>query len=330
MKRIVPVGLGFMCFLSMSGLAFSASQDSYELPEPYIIWEKGYVKEFPGLQGLMDVMTANSNAMLKNPNQDILHNRVCAAIASKMALDRNASPELRKLGPATDILHNIAKDNKELVLSKPEVLERVTELVADLKKAGKFQKSPEFFTDIEVLKLPAVANNLGLIHHLTGAVQAGDILRKAGGFTDDEIRTIQTAILAHSTGYWYFRDSVDKAAGKEGAWKSVYPQPESDIDNFAHDADLISQFVPESVTPDGAKWRVLAKKRWGATTPQEEGHVVYYVFSRLYDEAKTDDGRQMAREKWDIIKPELIKLMGLKEGQDPIQVLGVPKYWQKK
>lgn len=329
MKRILPVGLGVLCSLSLGSYAIGASQDAYELPEPYMGWEKEYVKAYPDLQGLMDVMTANSQAMLKKPDQDILHNRVCAAIASKMAIDRNASPELKKLGPATDILHNIAKDNKELVFSKPEVLDRVAELVADLKKAGKFQQSPEFFTDIEVLKLPAVANNLGLIHHLTGAVEAGDILRKAGGFTDDEIRTIQTAIMAHSTGYWYFRDSVDEAAGRDGAWKSVYPQPESDIDNFAHDADLISQFVPESVTPAGAKWRNLAKKRWGATTPQEEGQVVYYVFSRLYDEAKTDDGREMAREKWDIIRPELIKLMGLEEGQDPIKILGVPSYWQK-
>lgn len=315
-------------FCCASG-AFAASQDAFTLPEPYLGWEQQYLKQSPELQGLMDTMTANSQAMLKKPDQDILHNRVCAAIALKMATDRKGSAELQKLGPATDILHNIAKDNKELVLSKPEILERVVKLVGELKKNGKFGKSPEFFTDVEVLKIPEIANNLGLIHHLTGAVQAGDILRKAGGFTEDEIRTIQTAILAHSTGYWYFRESVDKAAGRDNAWKTVYPLPESDIDNFAHDADLISQFVPESVTPDGAKWRNLAKKRWGATSPKEEGQVVYYVFSRLFDEAKTDDGKQMAKEKWDIIRPELMKLMGLNEDQDPIKVMGVPKYWQK-
>lgn len=37
----------------------------------------------------------------------------------------------------------------------------------------------------------------------------------------------------------------------------------------------------------------------------------------------------MAREKWDIIRPELMKLMGLKDGQDPVKEFGVPKYWQK-
>lgn len=328
MKKALAAFLaaGMIC---SGGLALAASQDSYQLPEPYLGWEKQYLQSSPDLQNLMDVMTANSNAMLKKPDQDILHNRVCAAIAAKMAKDRQGSPELARLGPATDILHNIAKDNKALVLSKPEVLAAVGELVADLKKNGKFTKSPEFFTDVEILKLPAVSDNLGLVHHLTGAVEAGKILRQAGGFTEDEIRAIQAAIMAHSTGYWYFRESVDKAAGKEGAWKAVFPQPESDIDNFAHDADLISQFVPESVTPDGAKWRNLAKKRWGATNPQEEGLVVYYVFDNLYNEARTEDGKQMAKEKWDIIRPELMKLMGLKEGQDPVKVLGVPKYWQK-
>lgn len=327
MKRVL---ISFLLSLAFTGAAFAASQDAYTLPDPYMAWEKAYEKEFPALQSLMDVMTENSKAMLKNPDQDILHNRVCAAIAYKMAIDRKASIELRKLGPATDILHNIAKDNKKYVLSDPEVFKRVADLVADLKKAGKFKKSPEFFTNPDVLQLKAVADNLGLIHHLTGAVVAGDILKKAGGFTADEIRVVQTAIMAHSTGYWYFRESVDVAAKKENAWKNVFPEPESDIDNFAHDADLISQFVPESVTPDGSKWRVLATKRWGATNTKEEGHVVYYVFSKLYDEAKTKEGRAMALEKWSLIKPELMKLMGLSADQDPVKVFGVPKFWAKK
>lgn len=327
MKRAVIVTLAAIAALALAAPVFAASQDAYELPESYIAWEKAYGKEFPALQALMDVMTENSKAMLKDPDQDILHNRVCAAIAYKMAVDRNASAELRKLGPATDILHNIAKDNKKLVLSDEAVFKRVAELAADLKKSGKFKQSPEFFSDPGILKLKGVADNLGLVHHLTGAVEAGDILRKAGGFSDDEIRVVQTAIMAHSTGYWYFRDSVDEAAGKAGAWKSVFPEPESDIDNFAHDADLISQFVPESVSPDGSKWRVLAVKRWGAKDVKDEGHVVYYVFSRLYDEARTKEGREMAMEKWSLIRPELVKLMGLKADQDPIKVLGVPAFW---
>lgn len=335
MKRISNLVLGVAWGLFLSGSAFAAAQDAYELPEPYVTWEKAYVKEFPAIQGLMDAMAANSKEMLSKPSdwdQDILHNRVCAAIAYKMAVDRKSMAELRKLGPVTDILHNISKDNKKLVLSDPEVFKRVADLMEDLKQAGKFKKSPEFFTDPEILilKSKSVANNLALIHHLTGAIVAGDMLNKVGGFSKDEVRTVQTAIVAHSTGYWYFRDSIDAAAGREGAWKTVFPVPESDIDNFAHDADLISQFVPESVTPDGSKWRNLATKRWGATNTKEEGQVVYYVFSRLYDEAKTEEGRAMAIEKWSIIKPELIKLMGLNPDQDPIKVLGVPTFWAKK
>lgn len=329
MKRTVSIALGVLVTLALAAPVLAASQDAYVLPEPYISLEQAYGREFPALQGLMDVMTANSKAMLKNPDQDILHNRVCAAIAYKMAVDRKGSAELRKLGPATDILHNIAKDNKKLVLSDPAVFKRVADLAADLKKAGKFQKSPEFFSNPGILKHKGIASNLGLIHHLTGAVEAGDILRKAGGFTDDEIRVVQTAIMAHSTGYWYFRDSVDEAAGKAGAWKTVFPEPESDIDNFAHDADLISQFVPESVAPDGSKWRVLAAKRWGAKNAKEEGHVVYYVFSRLYDEARTREGREMAMETWSVIRPELLKLMELQPDQDPIKVLGVPAFWAR-
>jgi len=332
-RKISNLVLGLVCGVALSGAAFAASQDAYDLPEPYVAWEKAYSKEFPAIQGLMDTMTANSKEMLSKPSdqdQDILHNRVCAAIAYKMAVDRKGSAELRKLGPVTDILHNISKDNKKLVLSDPDTFRRVTELVADLKQAGRFKKSPEFFSDPEILKLKPVATNLALIHHLTGAVMAGDILTKAGGFSKDEIRVVQTAIVAHSTGYWYFRDSIDAAAGREGAWKVVFPVPENDIDNFAHDADLISQFVPESVTPDGSKWRNIATKRWGATNTKEEGQVVYYVFSRLYDEAKTDEGRAMALEKWNVIKPELIKLMGLKPDEDPIKTLGVPAFWAKK
>lgn len=330
MKKKSSLVLGLACSLFLSGAALAASQDAFDLPEPYLAWEKAYVKEFPAIQGLMDAMTANSKAMLTDPDQDILHNRVCAAIAYKMAIDRKSSAELRKLGPVTDIFHNITKDNKKLALNDPEVFKRIADLVADLKQAGKFKQSPEFFSDPEILKLKPIATNPALVHHLTGALVAGEMLTKAGGFSKDEIRVIQTAIVAHSTGYWYFRDSIDAAAGKAGAWKTVFPAPESDLDKFAHDADLISQFVPESVAPDGSKWRALATKRWGATNAKEEGQVVYYVFSRLYDEAKTDEGRAMAQEKWNIIKPELIKLMGLKADEDPIKVLGVPAFWAKK
>lgn len=45
----------------------------------------------------------------------------------------------------------------------------------------------------------------------------------------------------------------------------------------------------------------------------------------IKQEAKTDKGRALAKEKWEQIRPELVKLMGLKSDQDPIKVLGVPK-----
>jgi hypothetical protein len=139
---------------------------------------------------------------------------------------------------------------------------------------------------------------------------------------------MQVAVLEHSTGYWYFRDSVDQAAGRKGAWKVIYPEPENEIAKIAHDADLISQFVYESVVPEGSKWRELAKKRWGAKDTKEEAQIVYYVFFRLYEEAKTGKGKELAKEQWEKIRPELVKLMGLKPDQDPIKVLGVPKIFQ--
>ena len=137
------------------------------------------------------------------------------------------------------------------------------------------------------------------------------------------------ATLEHSTGYWYFRASVDTAVGKKDSWQVVFIEPEMVIARIAHDADLISQFVPESVIPNGSKWRELAKKRWGAKNAQEEGHIVYYVFFRLYEEAKTQEGKELAREKWEKIQPELLKLMNLSPGQDPIKLLGVPKVFQQ-
>lgn len=82
------------------------------------------------------------------------------------------------------------------------------------------------------------------------------------------------------------------------------------------------------MVPDGSKWRVLAAKRWGAKGATEEAHVVYYVFQRLFDEARTDIGRALARQEWDKIRPQLVKLMGLEPTADPVKVLGVPKAFQ--
>jgi len=324
-KRFIIYVIALAFVFGMAGIAVAASQDKYSLPEPYLAWEKVYLKEFPELQGLMDVMIRTTVAQLKDPESDILHNRVCSALAYEMA--KKLSKAERKLAVVTDILHNISKEDKAAVLTNPEVLAKATGMVSKLKKAGYFKNSPAFWGDEAVLKNPKVGGNLGLIHHITGALTSGEIAAREK-FSAKDIDMIQVAVLEHSTGYWYFRDSVDQAAGRKGAWQVIYPEPENEIARIAHDADLISQFVYESVVPEGSKWRVLAQKRWKAKDTKEEAQIVYYVFFRLYEEAKTEKGKELAKEQWEKIRPELVKLMGLKPGEDPIKVLGVPKIFQ--
>ena len=325
MKRFIMGLIAVLCVAGMAGIAVAATQDKYGLPEPYLAWEKAYLKEFPELQGLMDVMIATTVQQLKDPEADILHNRVCSALAYEMA--KKLSKAERKLAVVTDLLHNISKEDKAAVLTNPEVLAKATAMVSKLKKAGYFKNSPGFWGDEAVLKNPKVGGNLALIHHITGALTAGEIAAREK-YSAKDIDMIQVAVLEHSTGYWYFRDSVDQAAGRKGAWKVIYPEPENEIAKIAHDADLISQFVYESVVPEGSKWRVLAQKRWKAKDTKEEAQIVYYVFFRLYEEAKTEKGKELAKEQWEKIRPELVKLMGLKPGEDPIKVLGVPKIFQ--
>lgn len=311
--------------LLLPALAWGASQDRYPLPEPYLGWERQYLAEFSDLQKLMDVMIATSARQLKDPSQDVLHNRVCAALAQRMAHDMGLPAGDRRLAIATDLLHNISKEERPLVLTDAAVLRQGADLVARLRKAGHLQASPAFWTDEAVLAMPGVGGNLSLIHHITGAVTAGGILREAGGYSDEDRARVEAAIVGHSTGYWYFRKSVDDAAKQPEAWRKVYPEPEEAIAKIAHDADLISQFEAESVVPDGSKWRVLATKRWGAQGAVEEAHVVYYVFSRLFDEARTDAGKALAMDEWRKIAPELVRLMGLPPQADPIKTLGVPR-----
>jgi len=326
MKRVLIYLIAMLGVAWTAGTALAATQDKYSLPEPYLAWEKAYLKEFPELQSLMDVMIATAVEQLKDPTSDVLHNRVCSALAYEMG--KPLSKQERKLAIGADILHNIAKEDKAALLTNPEVYAKATEMVAKLKKAGYFKPSPGFWGDEAVLKNPKVGGNLALVHHITGAMTAGDIARKAGGFSAKDIEMMQVTILEHSTGYWYFRTNVDDAVGRKGAWQAVFPEPENEAAKIAHDADLISQFVYESVVPDGSKWRELAKKRWKAQTTQEEGHIVYYVFFRLFEEAKTEKGKALAKQDWEKIQPELVKLMGLKPGEDPIKVLGVPKIFQ--
>ena len=326
MKRILLLILAILSQLPAWGGA--ASQDKFELPQPYLNWERQYLKDFPELQRLMDVMVETSARQLKDPSQDILHNRVCSALAHRMAADMKLRPADRKLAIATDLLHNISKEERPLVLTDAKILKQGSDLVAQLRQAGHLRGSPGFWSEEAIFSNPLIGANLALIHHITGAITAGQIMNTLGGYSASDIARLQAAIVGHSTGYWYFRKSIDDIAKQSNAWQKVYPEPEEDIAKIAHDADLISQFEAESVVPEGSKWRVLAAKRWGAKSAVEEAHVVYYVFYRLFEEARTEAGKALAREEWRKIQPELVKLMGLAPGSDPIKTLGVPNPFQ--
>ena len=327
MKAIVAALIALAAMVPLSCLG--AVQDKLDLPQPYLDWEKAYLKEYPDLQKLMDNMISTLSSQLKDPDQDILHIRVCSALAYRMAMENKLEGKARRLAVVTDLLHDFSKQDKSAVLSRPEIFAATGQMVARLRQAGHLKASPLFWGDEAVVKNPKVADNLALIHHFTGALSAGEAMKKAGGYAEADIMVVQAGILGHSTGYWYFRDSIDAAAGRADAWKAAFPEPEGEIALFAHDADLISQFVPESVVPAGSKWRSLAKNRWKAAGEKEEAHVVYYVFLRLFEEARTKVGQGMAKEKWEQIRPPLVKLMGLDAAADPVKALGVPKAFQK-
>ncbi|MCI0372361.1 MAG: hypothetical protein L0214_13555, partial [candidate division NC10 bacterium] len=48
-----------------AGLAGAGAQDRYDLPEPYLAWERAYLGQFPRLQGIMDAMVKITGAQLK-------------------------------------------------------------------------------------------------------------------------------------------------------------------------------------------------------------------------------------------------------------------------
>ena len=307
----------------------AAMQNRFELPQPYLDWERAYLKDFSELQRVMDRMVVSSVRQMQDPTQDILHNRVCAALAYRMAVDLKLKRVEQKFAVLTDLLHNISKEERPLVLTDSNVLGQASQLVSRLRRAGHLRKSPEFWTDEKIFGTPLIGANRALIHHITGALMAGEILQELGGYSGQEVARVQAAVIGHSTGYWYFRQSVDDIAKVKGAWRKVYPEPEDEIAKIAHDADLISQFEVVSVIPEGSKWRVIAAKRWGAKNAVEEAHVVYYVFLRLFEEARTEAGKALARAEWRKIQPELVKLMGLKGDEDPVKAFGVPKVFQR-
>ena len=303
-------------------------QDRYSLRDPCLGWERQYLGDFPGLQQVMDVMVDTTARQLDDPTQDILHNRLCSAIAYRMASDMGLPCNDRRLIIAGDLLHNIGKEDRTQVLTDGKLLVRASEMVARLRAAQRLTGSPWFWTDPGIFRSSALGANLSLVHHITGAVAAAEILQSMQGFSADDILRVQEAILAHSTGCWYFRRSVDGVARAADAWRNVYPQPEGPLATIVHDADLVSQFDAESVVPEGSKWRELAAKRWDADGPVEEAHVVYYVLERLIDEARTEQGRSLAEREWTSVRPALVKLMQLPAHADPLRTLGVPRVFQ--
>lgn len=276
-----------------------------QLNEPYLGWERAYLGAFPELQAVMERMLAITAAQLADPAQDILHNRICAALVWKMGQDAAmAAPQLR-LALIADLLHNIHKEERSAVMTPGDLFARSNAMVGRLRAAGYFRASPVFWSRPGLFENPKIGANRALVHHITGALEAERLMQEMGGFSRADIDQVQAAILAHSTGYHYMREAVDAEARSPGAWQSVFPHPESSPEVLAHDADLVSQFVPDSVLPADSKWRRLARSRWGAQGDKEEARVLTGILSRLKDEARSAAGRRLALEHWEALKDRL-------------------------
>lgn len=290
--------------------------------EPYRGWETACLAEHLDLRGLMAHTIRTAQARLRDPEADILHARICAALAYDLA--RHLPAGARRLVVAAALLHDNAKGDAEAPLTDPEVFRRTRDAITYLKAAGHFADSPVFWKDEAALRHPGVGGDRTLIHHLTGVPGADRILHELGGFSEAEIRSVQAAVAAHSTGYWYFRESVDRIVDRPMAWQEIYPVPGGDIARIVHDADLVSQLALDMVLPEGSKWRSLARTRWRAGTGREEGHILYYVFWRFFREVESREGMALLCEQWEQIRPALLTLMGLGADRDPLETLGVP------
>ena len=276
-----------------------------ELNAPYAAWEAEYLARFPELAAVMQRMLDITAAQLADPAQDILHNRVCAALVWKMGGDAGLPAAELRLALIADLLHNIHKEEPQAVLTVADVLERSGRMVQRLRAAGYFRASPVFWSRPNLFDNPKIGANRALVHHITGALEAERLMTALGGFTRSDIDAVQAAILAHSTGYPYMREAVDAETRAPGAWQTLYPQPESALEVLVHDADLVSQFVPESVLPVDSKWRRLARGRWGAHGAKDEARVLQEIFARLAGEARSASGRQLAQAHWNSLKERL-------------------------
>ncbi|MGH8661721.1 MAG: hypothetical protein ACREUB_08130 [Burkholderiales bacterium] len=137
-RLLCAVALVAGCVTAAAG---ATMQDRFELPQPYLDWERAYLKQFPELQRVMDRMVEASVRQMQDPTQDILHNRVCSALAYKMASDLKLKREEQKLAVLTDLLHNISKEEMPLVLTDANVLRQASLLMGRLKQAGSRRSS---------------------------------------------------------------------------------------------------------------------------------------------------------------------------------------------
>ena len=122
-KKCIACIIALVIVVGAAGTAAAASQDRYALTELYLAWEKAYLKEFPELQGLMDVMIATAVRQLKEPGGDILHNRVCSALAYEMGKPL-AGQDWEKIRPELVKLMGLKPDEDPIrVLGVPKIFQ---------------------------------------------------------------------------------------------------------------------------------------------------------------------------------------------------------------
>lgn len=152
MKRILRFFLMGICLFMISSTCQAAAQDKYPLPAPYAQLEKQYLEEYPDLQKTMDDMILTTEKQMEKPQNDILHNRICTALVYQMAKHDRLSKRETHLAIAGDLLHNIAKQDKDYVLSNPSLLDSTVKITANLRKKGYLKKSREFMEKPEMFQ----------------------------------------------------------------------------------------------------------------------------------------------------------------------------------
>ena len=93
------------------------------------------------------------------------------------------------------------------MLTNPKVFGEIGTTVAGLKKSAHFKSSLRFWGDEAVPKNPKVGGNRALVHHLTSALTAGEIMKALGGFVPKDIDRMQPVSLGDATIPWAVRSA---------------------------------------------------------------------------------------------------------------------------